>query len=254
MPRDFQLEVIGCGNAYDGEHTNASVLVTEGGYQLLIDCGPTVPAALFAQGRDPHGIDAVYLTHAHPDHCLGLTALLNWMAANGRRRPLALIAQHAQWRVIAPLIDYAFWPQATGGFPLVQQDSETVASLGPWALQTSLTRHAVPNRSLHVTTAGGHQLFYSGDGLLSPAGEWLAAQSDWVFLECEVLDHHPSHGSWQAIAPVARKPGSQWRLYHISPHCRPELRARTAGIAGLALAQEGETLAVASIGVRSARA
>ncbi|MCG8708751.1 ribonuclease Z [Brenneria sp. 4F2] len=247
MQHKLQLKVIGCGNAYDGQHTNASIMVSEHDYQLLVDCGPTVPATLFNAELNPESLDAIYLTHAHPDHCLGLTTLLNWMDAGRRKRPLTLIAQQAQWAVIEPLIHFAHWPLPTSGFVIHRQNTESTTAVGPWTVRTSSTRHAIANLSLHLTAANGHQLFYSGDGLLSSEGRMLASQSDWVFLECEMLAHHPSHGSWQDIALLSRKPGSCWRLYHVAPALRASLNASTADISGVSLAEDGETLGVESV-------
>lgn len=244
--KEFQVEVIGCGDAYDGHHINASVLIKEAGMNLLVDCGPTVPAALFARQIEAEQIDVIYLTHAHPDHCLGLTTLLNWMEAQQRKQPLTIICQKSQWPVIEPLIDFASWPQSSLGFEIHRQDTERTFQLGPWQAQTSKTRHAVPNLSLHLTNQQGAQLFYSGDGLLTPAGEKLAATSDCVFVECETLTHHHSHGSWEDISPLERKPASQWWLYHIAPSVRASLSELTDDIEGLSLAKES---AILSIGV-----
>ena len=242
--RAFQVEVIGCGDAYDSQHTNASVLISEGEVDLLVDCGPTVPSALFAREMAAEQIDFIYLTHAHPDHCLGLTTLLNWMDSKQRNKPLTIIAPKSQWAVIEPLISFAYWPKSSLGFDIHRQDSERSFSLGPWQAKTSKTRHAVPNLSLHLSNEQGAQLFYSGDGLLSPAGEALAANSDCVFVECETLTHHPSHGSWEDIQPLERKPSSQWWLYHIDPSVRASLSELTDGIEGISLAKESAILSI----------
>jgi len=240
MQPEFTVEVIGCGNAYDGDQVNASLLVSEPGYQLLIDCGPTVPAALFRRQMAPNSLDAIYLTHIHPDHCLGLTSLLNWMDAKGRTKPLLIITQQDQWQPLAPLIRFAHLPQPNLGFELHWQRSETLQQLASWQVRTPATRHAVANLSLHLTSPSGWQLFYSGDGQLTEEGQQLASQSDWVFIECETLMPHPSHGCWQQIAAMPRKVGSQWRLYHIDAALRAPLAAELSIYPGMALAASGE--------------
>ncbi|MPW29081.1 MBL fold metallo-hydrolase [Agarivorans sp. B2Z047] len=242
MPHKFSAEVIGCGDAYDGQHTNASLLLKQDCFSLLIDCGPSVPKALFAKQITPEQIDAVYVTHSHPDHCLGLTSLINWMDAQGRKKPIYIIAQQSQWAVLKPLIEFAYWPHSQLGFQVIWQDSATTSTIGPWSIKTAATRHAVSNLSLQLSNTDQHRLFYSGDGLLSEQGEQLAAQSDWVFLECETLEHHSSHGSWQDIKDLPRKANSLWRLYHIDPSVRARLAKLVQTTANIRLAEEGTVL------------
>ena len=242
MPPELQVEVIGCGDAYDGHHTNASLLVSEQGFSLLVDCGPTVPAALFRRELAAEALDAIYLTHTHPDHCLGLATLLNWMDSCGRQRPLQLIAQKEQLPLLDPLLALACWPQAAPRFAIQIMATPARFTLGPWLARTTPTRHAVANLSLHLTTVTGWQLFYSGDGCVQEEGARLAADSDLVLLECGALQQHPSHGSWQQIAPLTRKPGSRWYLYHLDPAIRSALQQAISAIPDMTLADEGTLL------------
>ncbi|MGL5430113.1 MAG: MBL fold metallo-hydrolase [Vibrio sp.] len=239
---DFCATVIGCGDAYDSTHTNASLIVSESGFNLLIDCGPSVPRALFQRQIDADYLDAIYVTHTHPDHCLGLTTLLNWMDSKERQRPLTIIVSNNQKSVLLPLIEFAHWPQPNLVFEIQWQFSDTIESIGPWPCQTTITRHAVNNHSLSLTSQSGITLFYSGDGLLLPQGEALAANAHWVFVECETLSHHPSHGSWEDIHGLKRRLGSEWRLYHIDPIHRSELATLCCNHQGMSLAEDNEQL------------
>ena len=223
----MQIDLIGCGDAYDGARTNAALLVREAGFSLLIDCGPTVPAALFRRQLAHEALDALYLTHNHPDHILGVTTLLNWMASQRRHRPLTLICQPAQRARLQQLVEHAHWPEPSLPFALHWCLVEHELTLGPWQWRFYPTHHAVANHSVALTGSSG-RLFYSGDGVLSAAGAAAAAQADMLFLECEYLAKHPSHGSWHDCQKLMRKADSLGVLYHLDPACRAELSSRLA--------------------------
>ncbi|MDR9827514.1 MBL fold metallo-hydrolase [Vibrio sp. FNV 38] len=246
MPHDFKVHTLGVGDAYDGANTNASIIVKQNKYTLLIDCGPTVPAALFRNEMSCHELDAIYITHSHPDHCLGLTTLLNWMDSKQRKRPIKLIVQREQMAIIEPLVRFAHWPTDALGYEIEWCESEKLSTLGPWQVQTAPTQHAVNNLSLHLTSALGYQLLYSGDGQLTGKSLELACSSDLVFAECETIAPHVSHGSWRQLSDVKVKDGSQWKLYHIEPTVRALLSSAITHHAEFELAKEGEVLVAAS--------
>ncbi len=90
--------------------------------QWLIDCGPTVPRALWQRGGEVNDIDAIYFTHVHPDHCTGLTALLNHWKSYSRQKPVIIYCQPAQQPVLMQLAALANWPQADLGFTIDWQE------------------------------------------------------------------------------------------------------------------------------------
>ncbi|WP_422128192.1 MBL fold metallo-hydrolase [Vibrio hannami] len=75
----------GSGSAYAKNSNTSSVLISgQSGHQLLIDCGPTIPRALLKKEVGVNDIDAIFFTHIHPDHCAGISALLNNWKSFGR--------------------------------------------------------------------------------------------------------------------------------------------------------------------------
>ncbi len=68
----MKITVIGCGNAFSHNNYNQSFLLEENNKRLLIDCGTRTPIALHDQEIDLKSIDAIYISHAHGDHCGGL--------------------------------------------------------------------------------------------------------------------------------------------------------------------------------------
>ncbi|NKI74284.1 ribonuclease Z [Dickeya sp. CFBP 2040] len=237
----MELDILGSGEAYDSQRVNAAIRVSERGFQLLVDCGPTVPQALWQRQSAPDDLNAIYLTHAHPDHALGLTTWLNWCESCGRTAPLTIIAPRQQLPQLQHLADFAFWPTAKPLFTLHWQDSESLSELGPWRCQTAPTRHSVPNRSLWLSSAQG-SLFYSGDGQLTPAGAALLAQADLALVECfspQSADN-PYHGNWPQVQTLMRKPGAPLGLYHVQQSQKAALRQIIAGSSGVFLPEQGD--------------
>jgi ribonuclease BN (tRNA processing enzyme) len=62
---------------------------------------------------DINDIDVIYFTHVHPDHCSGLTALLNYWKSFSRQKPLVIYSQPQQRPVLMQLAALANWPQTT---------------------------------------------------------------------------------------------------------------------------------------------
>lgn len=244
MPHNMTIHTLGVGDAYDGEHTNASVLVKQSNCTLLIDCGPTVPAALFRENISCDELDAIYITHAHPDHCLGLTTLLNWMDSKKRTHPIKIIAQREQKAILEPLVKFAHWPVERLNYDIEWCDSETIQSFGPWDVQTAPTQHAVSNLSLHLRSHCGYQLFYSGDGQLCNRSLELACQSDLVFVECETIESHASHGSWNQLSEIKINSSSQWMLYHIDPVSRTLLSSLVSQRPEFQVVEDGDVFVV----------
>lgn len=75
----MQLTIIGCSGSFAGPDSPASCYLVEADadgrtYRLLVDLGSGSLGAL-QRHLDPADVDAVLLTHLHPDHCLDLTGL-----------------------------------------------------------------------------------------------------------------------------------------------------------------------------------
>lgn len=240
----MKIDVIGAGAAYEPRGVNASLLVEEDGYQLLIDCGPTVPPALWRRDLDVEAIAALYFTHCHPDHCLGLTTLINHWQHSKRKQPLMIVAQRAQWARLQNLCYFGHWPDDDPGFSIQWVDSAELDALGPWRLCSATSRHSVPNRSLWLRGAQG-SLFYSGDGRPSRHNKELLASADIVFQECEVsqaLSRLAYHGDWPMCLELERKTGSLLCPYHIGPDHQQRVRREAAGMEDVFVPREGDIL------------
>jgi ribonuclease BN (tRNA processing enzyme) len=158
----MKLTVIGCSGSGPGPKSPASsYLVEHDGFRLLLDLGNGAFGAL--QGlADPDGIDAVFLSHLHADHCLDVAPFVVWHRysgqASGRRIPLfapagadrrLALAYDGEDADLTDVFDFA----------VVTPDSFTI---GPFAVETVRTAHPVECYAVRLT-AGGRSLVYTGD-------------------------------------------------------------------------------------------
>jgi ribonuclease Z len=61
---------------------------------LLFDCGEGAQAQMAKAGLSPLRVNAIFLTHLHGDHFLGLAGLVQTMALLGRETPLRIYCPH----------------------------------------------------------------------------------------------------------------------------------------------------------------
>lgn len=88
----FELTIIGSGSAvpaYGRYHTSQALTINNNSF--LIDCGEGTQQRLAGSGIKRERIKAIFISHLHGDHYLGLMGLLSSMHLLGRRKSLALI-------------------------------------------------------------------------------------------------------------------------------------------------------------------
>ena len=90
--RPMHLDVIGAGPAYTDRPgaTGASYLLRDGDASVLLDLGQGSFARL-ADALDPATLDAVVISHLHPDHFIDLVALRHYLRWEKPRRRVRVI-------------------------------------------------------------------------------------------------------------------------------------------------------------------
>lgn len=241
----MKIDILGCGSAFSlRQNTSAIRVIDSAGYQLLIDCGPTIPRALWQRGLDVNDIDALYFTHIHPDHCTGLTALLNHWKSFQRTKPLIIWSQPAHGPALLQLASLANWPETGLCFAIDWRDSTPEWRWQDWILRTAFTHHEIPNLALRIETALA-TLFYSGDGRPTPESIALMAGADLAFQECASATPLPgdaSHGDFpDCLALFSRLKLPALGLYHCNDSARPTLVEACKPYPGLFVSEDGMT-------------
>jgi ribonuclease Z len=87
---DLSVAFLGTGGAVPSARRNtASLLVARGGERLLFDCGEGTQRQM-QRSLGLVQVDAIYFTHFHADHFLGLPGLLKTYDLTERERPLTI--------------------------------------------------------------------------------------------------------------------------------------------------------------------
>lgn len=234
----------GCGGWPAAGRACGGYVVEEGGFRLLVDPGyATLPRLL--ELLPAAAVDAVLVSHGHPDHCADLHPLLRARALgeDGAPRLPVHALPGAVGRVLA--LDGA-WAlrHAYAVHDFLAGDRFEV---GPFRVETWRLPHWVPNAGLRLT-AGGRTLAYTGDTGPSPAVAELAAGADLFLAEASYADEVPAGAT--AYLSSARQAGGyaaeagvgRLLLTHLMPGTSAdgaEAAARRAYGGGLGVAGPG---------------
>ena len=104
---DLQAIFLGTGGSVpSARRSTASVLIARGGERLMFDCGEGTQRQL-QRSLGLIQVDAIYLTHFHADHVLGLPGLLKSYDLTDRGAPLAVYGPpglRELWANLKPIV------------------------------------------------------------------------------------------------------------------------------------------------------
>ena len=116
MSIPFNVLILGSGSAIPKKNKNHTAqLATFNGKHFLFDCGECTQIQLKKFGSSFQKIDAIFITHMHGDHYLGLPGLIFSMNLLGRQKKLKIIGPAG----IKILLDFSFdQAQSRSAFPI----------------------------------------------------------------------------------------------------------------------------------------
>lgn len=161
-PAGLRLDVIGAGPAYTDRvgSLGAAYLVRARSTSVVLDLGqgsfPRLAAAI-----EPSTLDAVLISHLHPDHFVDLVSLrhyLRWEFDPPRR--VRVVAADGLARRIDGLHDEPGFAAATLDIEALQPGSLTIGDL---SVEPRRVTHTADSHAFRVAFAGRPGLVYSGD-------------------------------------------------------------------------------------------
>jgi ribonuclease BN (tRNA processing enzyme) len=213
----MRLTIVGCAGSYPGPESPASSYLVEaedaGGrtWRILLDLGNGSLGALHRYA-DPLGIDAVFLSHLHADHCIDMTSyyVLRKYHPTGQQPPLPVWGPKGTARRLAKAYDLPSKPGMQEEFEFHRYRGPV--AVGPFTVTPVEVDHPVPAYGLRVE-ANDASLAYSGDTGPTAALDGLARDVDLFLVEASFLegdDNPPGlHLTGRDAAEAAARAGAK---------------------------------------------
>jgi ribonuclease BN (tRNA processing enzyme) len=206
-------------------------LVEHDGFRLLVDPGFGVVAELL-RGMGAGDVDAVYVTHGHPDHCADLNPLLRAraMSADPSAEPAAALPVYAP----PGAVDAVLALDRAGMLAFELRELRDRFAIGPFGVRTWLLPHSVTNAGVRLE-AGGRTVAYTGDCGPDPAVVALARDADLFVAEATFVDQVPAgargvlSSARLAARQCAEAGAGRLLLTHLHPGTDPAASLAVAG-------------------------
>jgi ribonuclease BN (tRNA processing enzyme) len=155
----LDVTVLGCHGTYAGVGGACTgYLVRGGGCAVLLDCGPGTLANL-QRHIDPRLLDAVVITHCHPDHWVELPVLRNVLKWVLRREHLLPVFTTAETWAMAEVVSKDAMLDTY--LPTIVKDGSD-EQIGAQRWRFSRTDHPVETLAVRVD-AGGRSFVFTSD-------------------------------------------------------------------------------------------
>jgi ribonuclease BN (tRNA processing enzyme) len=210
----MKIAFLGTGSAYSLERYNGAVVVDG---RLLLDGGAPLLPHMHRLGIDPGAIEALFLTHFHGDHVLGLPTFLLYRAfvSSG---PLAVVGPDVEERLERlNLVAWGDeWLKFRERIDLTYHDADVASEVAGVRYETVKLQHGQQDCRGYRLHLDGRILAYAGDTTASPPLDDLVRGAAVAITEATGPEPTGVHTSWdEAQALAARHPQTRFLFNHV---------------------------------------
>jgi ribonuclease Z len=211
----MRLAFLGTGSAFSLERYNGAVVVDG---RLLLDAGAPLLPHMHRLDIDPGAIEAIFLTHFHGDHILGLPP---FMFYRGFRPggPLTVVGPPGVGAKVEGLLRLAWgddWPQHAREIELTYLEAGAAGVAAGIRFETVKLDHASLDCRGYRLHIEGRVLAYAGDTTATPPLDDLVKDADVAITEATGPGQIEVHTSWEeAQALAARHPRTRFLFNHV---------------------------------------
>jgi ribonuclease Z len=206
------LYLLGTGGAVSEPHRTTTMLaVSDRLSTIVVDCGGDVVQRILAAGILLESVDALIVSHEHPDHVSGFPLFMEKLWLAGRRRPIPVIGIReaiAQARRSFMAFDTSGWKDmpAIEWREVEHAEGAEVFENESWKITGSPGKHSVPVIGLRIVSrTSGTSVAYSCDTEPSEAIMRMARGA--AILVHEANGEGPGHSSCEQAARIAAGAG-----------------------------------------------
>ena len=221
----------GCGAWPGARQACSGYLLEQDAFQLLVDPGyATLPR--LDEHLDAAEVDAVLVSHEHPDHCADVNPLLRARALRDEPAPpLPLYALPGALDAVLAL-DHGMLAERRHSYDVHAFADGDVLRIGPFTIGVRLLPHSVPNAGFRIA-ASDRVLTYTGDCGPDAGVVELARNADVLLAEATYVgDAGESGGMLSSARDAAREAteaeAARLVLTHLWPRTAPDDAMRAA--------------------------
>src|SRR4029079_11193338 len=188
-PASMRLTVLGGSGGFPAAGGAVSgYLIEHAGFRLLVDPGYAIVPRLL-ELVPAEGIDAVLVSHGHPDHVADLNPLLRARALRGD--PAPRLPAYTLSDALGPVLALDQIRALAGTCEVREFEAGEAFRIGPFEVQSRLLPHSIPNAGLRIS-ADGHSITYTGDAAPSDDLVELADRTSLLLAEATYVESVPS--------------------------------------------------------------
>lgn len=182
------------------DRSHSSIALRRGRDVWLLDAGEGVTSSMLRHNVDPEQVRSIYITHLHPDHCVGIPMLLQYIQMNGYQGTINIFMPSGALQTFQKFLDQMYLVVGVINpryyLKPLDEKHELAENI---SLTTHPTKHLQKWDTLGIEdletrafsfriTAGEKSLFYSGD--IDSVNDILPAlmPNDTVIIESAHID------------------------------------------------------------------
>ncbi|MFW9882417.1 MAG: ribonuclease Z [Candidatus Thorarchaeota archaeon] len=141
----MEVLFLGVGEACDPAEPNTSLLLKDIGSQktLLLDCGFSTPHQYFKIVAEVEELEAVWISHFHGDHFLGLSGMIQTMNLNDRTYDLEIYGPKGTIKTVTSLLNLGYF---SPGFKIIIHDlkEDEIVKFDKYDIKAFPVEHGIP--------------------------------------------------------------------------------------------------------------